>query len=611
MTKEREQLKANEFSRLGVWYMLALAAVASVIITGQFLIQNHLRDQQSDSRVVNVAGKQRMLSQKIVKTILLLQAESVDVERKKLVQELKKSLRLWEISQDGLINGNDSLLLPGKNSPVIAALFKDAARHFQPIDQNANAIAANYDANKTQEVRSQVQVILREEPFFLENMEGIVFQFDREAKEKVTVLSRLEYLLLVISILVIGAEVLFIFRPTAENVNKTVNRLLRSEEDLKKMSNEIRDLYASLEKSYSQIANINQPIENPRLYAKADRGGSVTFISQTFTSLTGKEAKDNLSVAELFSELKNPNDWMDDVIDTVSEGKIWTGELRFRNTLQETCWALVNVIPVFNQKGEVEELVVMGSDMTKRKRAEQTIHHKMQAEVDKRINQQKYRSVLILEGQEEERKRIAMEVHDGIGQMLTSLKFQFESIDLKKIDTASKKLTEMGDLIRQIIKEVRKVTFNLRPMVLGDYGLQAALNVFVKEMQKLIEIDIKFQCEQEINRLPQKVENNVFRIIQEAINNSIKYSGARQIEVILKQNALNVVAEVKDDGKGFDIKLTEARSINVESGRGFFNMYERSEYINGKLEVITKPGEGTTVRLTVPTQIVAPVETVL
>ena len=101
-------------------------------------------------------------------------------------------------------------------------------------------------------------------------------------------------------------------------------------------------------------------------------------------------------------------------------------------------------------------------------------------------------------------------------------------------------------------------------------------------------------------RLPQKVENNIFRIVQEAINNSIKYSGANKIEVTLKQNPEDIEITVSDQGSGFDEKIVEARSVNIESGRGFFNMYERTEYINGKLEIKSDPGMGTTVILTVP-----------
>ncbi|HEY0769487.1 MAG TPA: sensor histidine kinase, partial [Sphingobacteriaceae bacterium] len=210
--------------------------------------------------------------------------------------------------------------------------------------------------------------------------------------------------------------------------------------------------------------------------------------------------------------------------------------------------------------------------------------------------------VLILEGQEEERKRLAMDIHDGIGQMLTSLKFQIESLDLNKRSEESRaKLVEIQQLITQVIKEVRRVTFNLKPTVLGDYGLQAALNVFVKEIAKLSDIELTYHSDAEGTlRLPQKIENNVFRIIQEAINNAIKYSEASRIDVTLQQTDNFIVIVVKDNGKGFDEKLVEKRSVNIESGRGFFNMYERTEYINGSLDVKSEPGNGTTITLTVP-----------
>jgi two-component system sensor histidine kinase DegS len=194
-----------------------------------------------------------------------------------------------------------------------------------------------------------------------------------------------------------------------------------------------------------------------------------------------------------------------------------------------------------------------------------------------------------------------MDIHDGIGQMLSSLKFQIESIDLQNNSQSVKKLEEIQQLISQVIKEVRRVTFNLKPTVLGDYGLQAGLNVFMKEIGKLTDIQLDYKVEGESTaRIPQKIENNIFRIVQEAVNNAIKYSETKKIEVVFHQSEHELVITVRDEGKGFDEKLIEARSINIESGRGFFNMYERTEYVNGKLDLKSSPGEGTTITLTVP-----------
>ena len=116
---------SKRFTRLGTWYILALSIIATVAILGQILIQSHLKTQLADSRVVNVAGKQRMLSQKITKTVLLLRDGQSPEERQRILHELRASVHLWRVSQDGLLHGNDSLKLPGANSTQVRSLFED------------------------------------------------------------------------------------------------------------------------------------------------------------------------------------------------------------------------------------------------------------------------------------------------------------------------------------------------------------------------------------------------------------------------------------------------------------------------------------------------------
>jgi PAS domain S-box-containing protein len=594
----------NRFTRLGTWYILALSAIATVAIIGQLLIQNHLKDQRDDSRVVNVAGKQRMLSQKISKSLLLLSLKQ-PAQRRDAVKGLRYSIRLWALSQEGLRKGNDSLHLPGMNSETIEKMFEDIRPHFDTMFYHANAVVSRIEKDSAiafAELMPHVDQVLEHESDFLAGMEKIVFQYDAEAHEKVTKLSRLEYLLLGISILVIILEILFVFKPTTVHVNKTIAKLIDSEKNAKKLSKEIGALYASLEKSYEQISHINEPVENPKLFAKADRGGNITFVSQLFTNITGQVTSDStMRICDLFEGVSDDNDWMDEVIETVSEEQHFQTQIRLRSLEGKDLWAEVIISPVYNDQGEIDELVITGADITRQKSAEQNMSVKTKAEIEKKINQQKFRSVLILEGQEEERKRLAMDIHDGIGQMLTSLKFQIESINLRDDSQAANKLTEIQQLISEVIKEVRRVTFNLKPTVLGDYGLQAGLNVFIREIGKLTDIQLDYRVEGEsAGRLPQKTENNIFRIVQEAINNAIKYSETKRIEIVLQQMETELIITVHDDGRGFDEKLIEARSVNIESGRGFFNMYERTEYINGNLDLKSSPGNGTTITLRVP-----------
>jgi two-component system, NarL family, sensor histidine kinase DegS len=596
------KLKFNRFSKLGIWYILALSVIATISIVGQLLIQRHLQSQVSDSHVVNLAGTQRYKSQWIVKMSLLLYTDLDHQHFPDKINTLEKLLTQWKQGHYGLQNGDSVLRLPGGNSARITEMFKALDPYFQQVYNSANAIIAykKKEVADTAGMRRAVQDLLDNETIFLTKMDDIVFQYDQEARQKVSMLSKLEFILLLISIVVIILEILFVFRPTTIQVNRTINQLMLSEKNARKLSKEIGALYTSLEKSYEQLSIVNQPAENPRLYAKADRGGNVTFVAEALITLSGRKlAGEGTRLCDLFQGMSDAGDWMDEVVDVLSEGGTWQGEIRFEAGARQ-CWVEVIITPVYNDKGDIEELVMMGTDITKRKVAERNMSMKNRAEIDKKINQQKFRSVLILEGQEEERKRIAMDIHDGIGQMLTSLKFQIESIDLKEGEKAAQKIQEIGQLIKQVIKEVRKVTFDLKPTVLGDYGLQAAINVFVQEIGKLTDIKLVYHTSGDVERLPQKTENNIFRIIQEAINNAIKYSGADTITIDLKQSGNDLRIGVRDSGRGFDVKLVEARSMNIDSGRGFFNMYERTEYINGSLSIDSAPGQGTTVVLTVP-----------
>ena len=597
------KLTFNRFSKLGAWYIFALSIIATVSIAGQILIQDHLQNQLSDSRVVNLAGTQRYKSQWIVKMSVLLYSDIDHSHFPEKTNTLTDLLQQWKEGHYGLQNGSEKLHLPGENSETVINMFKDLEPYFTNVYNSANHIIEYKKGNlsDTTDLRKTLKTLLDNETIFLQKMDHIVFQYDAEARERVSTLSKLEYVLMIISIVVILLEILFVFRPTTIQVNKTVNQLITSEKNAKQLSKEIGALYTSLEKSYEQISNINLPVENPRLFAKADKGGNIISVTDLLEDISKREIRDTgMPLSQLFDGMENPGDWMDEVVDTVSEGNHWQGEVYFRDAKGGDCWIDMTITPVYNEQNEIEELLVLGTDLTMRKQAERNMNVKSRAEIEKKINQQKFRSVLILEGQEEERKRIAMDIHDGIGQMLTSLKFQIESINLKESERAQTKISEIDLLIKQIIKEVRKVTFNLKPTVLGDYGLQAALNVFIQEIGKLIDIKLIYKTEGELYRLPQKIENNIFRIIQEAINNAIKYSQAEMIEVFLRQTDNELTILVKDAGRGFDPKIVEARSVNIESGRGFFNMYERTEYVNGRLEIISDLGKGTTVMLTVP-----------
>ena len=198
-----------------------------------------------------------------------------------------------------------------------------------------------------------------------------------------------------------------------------------------------------------------------------------------------------------------------------------------------------------------------------------------------------------------ERKRIAKDIHDGIGQMLTALKFNIESIDVKNTTKTAEKIDYLKTLTADLIKGVRTATFNLTPPELSDHGLIPALQKMTLELSKLTGKTILFEnLTQENIRFDSLAETNIYRVTQEAVNNAVKYSEANYILVNLnfKDNMLSVV--IDDDGEGFDDSiLGKVPKNNSEGGMGLFFMKERISYINGRLFINSVPGKGTRVTI--------------
>ena len=134
------KLTLNRFSKLGAWYIFALSIIATVSIVGQILIQNHLRDQLNDSRVVNLAGSQRYKSQWIVKTVLLLYADVDHDNDSEKVNVLAEQVDQWKDAHYGLQNGSIALDLPGVNSETVMKMFREMEPYFLDLHKSASHI---------------------------------------------------------------------------------------------------------------------------------------------------------------------------------------------------------------------------------------------------------------------------------------------------------------------------------------------------------------------------------------------------------------------------------------------------------------------------------------
>ncbi|TAK33688.1 MAG: HAMP domain-containing protein [Chloroflexota bacterium] len=204
--------------------------------------------------------------------------------------------------------------------------------------------------------------------------------------------------------------------------------------------------------------------------------------------------------------------------------------------------------------------------------------------------------------QEEERKRIARELHDDTSQALAALGLTLETIMVAPAQTAEDvkhKLEHAQVMAVRILEDVHKLIFDLRPSLLDDLGLLAALGWYAESRLEPLGVKIMIETTGEERRLPPQMETALFRVVQEALNNVARHAEAEHTDVTIDFRSDSVVVEVADDGKGFDPREVSA-SADSPRGLGLLGMRERVSLMNGQLEVQSAPGEGSSVRIQVP-----------
>jgi len=261
-------------------------------------------------------------------------------------------------------------------------------------------------------------------------------------------------------------------------------------------------------------------------------------------------------------------------------------------------WLEMSIVPM-HQSSKEQTILILCSNSTERKKNEAKVAQLTQQHFDERMLQKKTQASLIVEGQEEERKRIAKDIHDGIGQMLTALKFNIESINVDDIEKTKEKIAYIKLLTTDLIKGVRTATFNLTPPELGDHGIFPALQKMTSELSRLTGKNILYENKSDAQiRFDSLAETNIYRVTQEAVNNAIKYAQANYILVSVNFNDTLLSVVIDDDGKGFDVShQKDLAKKSTEGGMGLFFMKERISYINGRLFLHSKIGEGTRITI--------------
>lgn len=204
----------------------------------------------------------------------------------------------------------------------------------------------------------------------------------------------------------------------------------------------------------------------------------------------------------------------------------------------------------------------------------------------------------IIEAQEEERKRLSREIHDGPAQMLANVMLRAELVERvyedKGIEQALEEIRNLRKMVVSSLSEVRRIIYDLRPMALDDLGIIPALSNYLKNFSGRTGLDVQFKHLGKDMRFSQQIEVSIFRLVQEAVQNAYKHAKAASVQVKVEVKDTKVILIVKDDGIGFDPTQKKENSF------GLIGMKERVHVLEGKIDIVSKLNSGTTIIIDVP-----------
>ena len=376
----------------------------------------------------------------------------------------------------------------------------------------------------------------------------------------------------------------------AQRISERTAALEEANEKLRSQVFECEMAEAALRESEHKYSSL---VEDALIGVYIIKDGIIEFANDKFAHIYGYEKNELIGMNS--SDLVHPEDRP--VIDEMREKRLKGEkvpseyELRGLKKNGDTIWVMRSFSLINYQDGPAISGIV--SDLTKRRKAEDALR-----ESGKEL---RILSNQLLSAEEKERKRIARELHDGIGQALSAIKFSVEnSLSQLREESNQPELESLQAIIpltQKTIEEVRRIVKDLRPSILDDLGILATINWFCREFQKVYTgIRIKSKIDVQENNIPSAHKTVIYRILQEALNNIAKHSSADRVTLSLVEQTNRVILIVQDNGVGFDVSKTISMKPS-RRGFGLASMSERAGLSGADFQITSEAGQGTTIRV--------------
>ncbi|MGH9326331.1 MAG: ATP-binding protein [Terriglobia bacterium] len=361
-------------------------------------------------------------------------------------------------------------------------------------------------------------------------------------------------------------------------------------------------------------------------FAQIDRDGYFTLVNDRYCRLLGRSREELLKMR--MQDITHPEDRdrsLEEFLFLVEgRGPNFTIEKRYVRPDGQTVWVRNQVSGVYDGSGNLTHLLKAVTDISDLKAAEVVLRRSMEfteEEVNTRTRQLKERteeleasnrkvvekanalrelSVRLMQSQDEERRRIARDLHDSTGQELAALALIVSGIEqeAKNGDPGvSAAVAEARSLIKQLTQEIRTTSYLLHPPLLDETGLPTALRLYITGLAERSGLSVDLSVAEDFGRLPESTELALFRIVQESLTNIHRHSGSKRAWIRLSRNGAHALVEIEDEGKGIPAGKLEAQGRRC--GVGIAGMQERVRHFGGEL-IIQANGKGTKIAVSVP-----------